>query len=257
MTATDVTLPPPGAAVEVATWRPLEVVTVDGWHVGRSGGFTRRGNRAWAEGEPADPGAALERVETLYAPGRAVVRVDAASRPTGLDDVLAARGYARVADTLVMARATAPDAGDDGEGDAGDLALPPASRLEVTDAPDGAWLAAWLGVKAAGAVDHGLARALLVGAPAAYLTARDDDGEVGVLRAAWAGDWVGLSCLVTAPRARRRGVGRALTATALAEACRRGVPRAFLQVEATNAPARALYARLGFAVVDRYHYRER
>ncbi|MBC7168334.1 GNAT family N-acetyltransferase, partial [Phenylobacterium sp.] len=39
-----------------------------------------------------------------------------------------------------------------------------------------------------------------------------------------------------------------------AAAAERGVARMFLQVEEGNAPARALYARAGFAPLWRYHY---
>ena len=47
----------------------------------------------------------------------------------------------------------------------------------------------------------------------------------------------------------------AITAAACREAELRGVPYAFLQVEVDNAPAQALYARLGFRYSQRYHYR--
>jgi ribosomal protein S18 acetylase RimI-like enzyme len=49
-----------------------------------------------------------------------------------------------------------------------------------------------------------------------------------------------------AERARRTGLGRALVLEALDRARARGCKRAELDVDATNAPARALYALLGF-----------
>ena len=81
--------------------------------------------------------------------------------------------------------------------------------------------------------------------------------QVGVLRAVFERGWVGISCLVVRPRARRRGVGRALTLAALELAADIGADRAFLQVEASNDAAATLYRELGFRVMDRYHYRER
>ncbi|MGJ0223691.1 GNAT family N-acetyltransferase, partial [Streptococcus pyogenes] len=51
--------------------------------------------------------------------------------------------------------------------------------------------------------------------------------------------------------------GAALTRQALALARGAGATAAFLQVERANAGALALYEGLGFAPVDRYHYRER
>ncbi|KGM15380.1 hypothetical protein N867_09105, partial [Actinotalea fermentans ATCC 43279 = JCM 9966 = DSM 3133] len=100
----------PSAAIEAATWRPLETVEVDGWTLGFAGGFTRRANSVLPVSAPADVAVALERVEAAYA-GRglpAVVRVDADAQPTDLDRLLAARGYAAVATTLVMVGAV-PD----------------------------------------------------------------------------------------------------------------------------------------------------
>lgn len=239
------------AAVEVATWRPVDSVEVDGWTLGFAGGFTRRANSVVPWQAPADAAAAIEEAEAAYAARGlpCVVRVDASAQPVGLDALLAQRGYAAVATTRVLARAV--DGVPTGRSVAG-------VAIDVADRPDDAWLAGWLDVKAAGrAIDTGLARAVVTGSPARYLTARDEAGVTGVVRAATAGDWVGLSCLMVAPRARRRGLAGLLSARALAEAAALGARRAFLQVEAANAPAVALYAGLGFVVVDEYHYRER
>jgi len=250
----------PGALVESATWPPARVVDVDGWRVGLSGGLTRRANSVLPLGSPADPSAALDRVEQLYAEAGqpSIVRVCRAA-PPGLDALLAERGYRAVSSTDVLVRDLdeRPDA-----------ARPPAApvRVTVADRPDDTWLAAWSGSKArlhatgAAQEDDGaslrLARQVLGGAPALYLTATDASGPVGVIRAAFAEDWVALSCLVVATTARRRGLGRALTLRALDEAATRGARRAFLQVEAQNTAAAALYTGLGFQPAERYVYRE-
>ncbi len=104
-------------------------------------------------------------------------------------------------------------------------------------------------------MDLDLARRLLTGSPAVYLTAVDAGAVVGTIRAARAEPWVGLSCLAVDPRARRRGLGRRLTAAAIA--AQPGVERAFLQVEVANDAALALYRDLGFDEVDEYTYAER
>ena len=46
-----------------------------------------------------------------------------------------------------------------------------------------------------------------------------------------------------------------MTTALAAEAARRGAQQVFLQVEADNTAARALYERCGFRVAHRYHYR--
>lgn len=250
------TTAPPGAAVEVATWRPVEVADVAGWRAGFSGGFTRRANSVLPAVAPVDVDAALDRVEQLYAarglPAR--FRVCGSARPADLDARLAGRGYARTATTHVLVRDVPrhpAGEGDTGPGDTGPV-------MSASGAPDDDWLSGWLDVKAAGGgVDRDLAAAVVAGSPAAYVTARDADGVVGVIRAAFAAEWVGLSCLMVAPRIRRRGLATALTAQALSIAAARGAARAFLQVEAANAPAVAVYERLGFVHAETYHYRER
>lgn len=269
--------PAPGALVEVATWRPVQVVEVDGWRVGISGGFTRRGNSALPLVAPADVSVTLHRVEGEYRSRGlpAVVRVGSDAAPSDLDAVLAERGYRVAATTHVLVRRLGGAHGAPGRGAEfpGRLHRPTddAGVARVTGAvhgegawhiagaasPDEAWLAAWLGVKAARPVDHGLARDLLTGSPARYLAAHDERGVVGVIRAGHASEWVGLSCLTVAPCARRRGLAQALTTAALREAAGRGARQAFLQVEDSNRAAISLYHRLGFTRAETYHYRER
>jgi ribosomal-protein-alanine N-acetyltransferase len=53
------------------------------------------------------------------------------------------------------------------------------------------------------------------------------------------------------PAARRRGIASALVLEAAKHAAELGAERVFLEVNATNLPAIALYKRLGFAEVGR------
>jgi ribosomal-protein-alanine N-acetyltransferase len=64
--------------------------------------------------------------------------------------------------------------------------------------------------------------------------------------------------VVTAPEARRAGVGRALMGEALADGARRGADRALLEVRRSNEPAIALYRALGFLhdTVRRRYYQD-
>lgn len=232
----------PGALVEAATWPPVRtVVTDDGWRVGLSGGFTQRANSALPLGHPADLAAAVGRVEAVYdeAGLPAMVRVDTGG-PAPLGDLLAARGYeARSATDVLVRRAGEPVSARPG--------------VHVSAEPDDTWLRAWLGVKAP-RVDLDLARAVLTGAPARYLTAVASGEVVGTLRVAFAEGWAGLSCLAVAPAARRTGLGLALTEQGTALAAERGAARAFLQVVAANHTAHTLYARAGFVLADTYRY---
>lgn len=252
----------PGVAVEIATWRPVEVVEVDGWRAGFSGDFTRRANSVVAAARPPDVAAAIARVETL-ATARGVparFRVCSRSQPHDVDHVLADRGYRPAATTHVLVTSLATThvlVTSFAAADVPVATTTPPPTVDASDTPGADWLSGWLDVKASGGVDRDLARAIVAGSPATYLTARDADGVVGVIRAGFAGEWVGLSCLMVAPRARRRGLARTLTVAAMRATAERGIERVFLQVEAANHPAAALYAGMGFALAETYHYRER
>lgn len=69
------------------------------------------------------------------------------------------------------------------------------------------------------------------------------------------GDLAGLFEVATRPGERNAGHGRQIVLSALNWARRRGARFGWLQVEAANAPAVALYASIGFEEIYRYVYR--
>ena len=73
----------------------------------------------------------------------------------------------------------------------------------------------------------------------------------GFVLARAAGGEAEILTLAVLPAARRRGLGGALMAAALAGAVRRGAAAMFLEVAAGNAAACGLYQGLGFAAVGR------
>lgn len=77
------------------------------------------------------------------------------------------------------------------------------------------------------------------GNPAGFLAARAVAGEAEILN------------IAVEPAMRRRGAGRALLEAAVAEARERGARRLYLEVRATNEPARSFYFACGFAEVGR------
>ena len=83
--------------------------------------------------------------------------------------------------------------------------------------------------------------------PSTILVAGPDGFALGRI----AGPEAELLTLAVEPMARRRGTGRRLVAAFEGEAARRGAAEALLEVAATNQPARALYAVLGYAEVGR------
>lgn len=84
---------------------------------------------------------------------------------------------------------------------------------------------------------------------------RRDGRVVACAQTAREGDVVGLYDVFTAPEARGQGLSRKLCASVLVQACAQGAQVAYLQVDAGNAAALAVYRHLGFEVAYGYHYR--
>jgi ribosomal protein S18 acetylase RimI-like enzyme len=83
----------------------------------------------------------------------------------------------------------------------------------------------------------------------------DIGGEPAALGAsAVEGEWAGVFGMRTAPEHRRKGLARRILRALLAEADALGASQAYLQVEADNAPAIALYEREGFGAAYAYRY---
>jgi ribosomal-protein-alanine N-acetyltransferase len=103
-----------------------------------------------------------------------------------------------------------------------------------------------------------LMREELTGPYRYYLVAVTPDGEIvgyaGLLAPEGAGE-ADIQTIAVAESARRRGLGRLLVQTLLAEAKRRGAREAFLEVRADNPGAQQLYRTFGFeGIAVRPHY---
>lgn len=83
-------------------------------------------------------------------------------------------------------------------------------------------------------------------------TARIGDAAGGI--AAYDRDWVGFRGIEVDPNRQREGLGVAVMAALLEWGAEQGATTAYLQVIADNAPALALYERLGFTTHHAYRY---
>ncbi len=229
-----------------AAFPPARCEPVGDWLVGLSGGGSRRSNSASA----VRPGATLDGA-TLRALGDAFA---AAGQPMilrltdltdGSDDLLDAAGFAPAEGatrTLVRpARVGQPPSAAEAGGHVGIL---------MRDAPDTHWLATRR--RLAPAVEDPAAVAARIGLPTRY--ARCGDRAIGY--AALHDGIAVIEAIGTDPAARRQGHARAIVAALIEWAAGAGAEYVALQVEATNAAARALYESAGF-VTDAYGYRYR
>jgi ribosomal protein S18 acetylase RimI-like enzyme len=229
------------------TWRGLEEDRLGDWLLRAAGGFTGRANSALVVGRPPDTlDGALAAVSAWYT-ARGLRPRAQVPLPGGeaADAALAAAGWTRDEDVLVL---TAP---------LGPLrARGPEVAVDLAREPDEAWLA---GYRYRGTPLPPGAREVLLAADepvfAAVRSAPPPAPLDAVARGAVAGGYLVLTALTVAEHARRRGLATAVTAALAGWGARRGATSCLLQVAAGNAPALALYARLGFTEHHRYHYR--
>jgi GNAT superfamily N-acetyltransferase len=224
---------------------------VDGWLVRFSPGKAQRARciNAVAPGRQS-LSEKLAYSQALYrAVGlRLLFRITPFSQPPGLDDWLAERGYQRFEDTRVMVRPTLPRHDP--------LAAPEGTRFENIDSEAYAHIIGeFRGTPQAGRRAHA---ERLQYSPVAYqgTVLRGAHGDVlACAQFAVESDLVGLYDVFTAPPSRGQGLSRRLCAHLLAQAQEQGARVAYLQVDAANHTARAVYRRLGFADGYAYHYR--
>ena len=224
---------------------------VDGWLLRLSPGKAKRARciQAVADGHlPVDQRLAICAALLAEAGLPLVVRITPFSRPQGLDAILAAKGYRRLDDTRVMVATQLPAQVE---------ALPAGWHLE----PVGhAGFAEAVGRLRGSPAGQRVAQAeRLAASPVPYqgwvLRQAGHPEVLACGQTAIEGDLVGLYDVFTDPALRGQGLARRLCAALLQTARASGAHQAYLQVEADNLPARAIYHRLGFVDAYGYHYR--
>jgi GNAT superfamily N-acetyltransferase len=221
-----------------------------GWRIGRTASDSWWHGSVIPHGEPADLPAHVASVERAYAAwGRRVsFQISPGICPDGLDGLLAARGYRRVGPILLQCAAAS-------EVLAALDPIPLETRVDRTPHDD--WLAVLSRVQGRAASRADRANLERLALPSAYASIRLGGRTIGVARAVADSGWTGVFALAVLPEARGRGAGRELIRVLAAWAEAQGMPNLYLQVEAENAPALALYAKAGFTEALTYHYRSR
>jgi ribosomal protein S18 acetylase RimI-like enzyme len=228
----------------LAAWPPLEREWLGAWALRFADGFTRRANSVLPLGDPGLPlEQAIVRCEAIFeAHGLPPsFQLRAGVTTPGLAPLLRARGYVPEHPSLVLA-GPLPDPVPDG-------------RVSHDDVPSEEWLGTWLAISRRSEPDAlGLARALLAGVsrPRTFALVREDGRPLATALGTLSPGWLGLSCLAVREDARRRGIARSLLAALAAWAP--GTHRIWLEVEADNEPALALYRSLGLEQTGGYSY---
>lgn len=244
-------LVPPSTADELALerivaagWRPEETEDLDGWLLRASGGFTGRANSVLPLGAARRPlDDAIHAVLAWYShrglPARFQVPMEARRL---LDAALGERGWSASPPVHVMACRLDTVA-----------RRAPEVRVEISSTPDDAWLRR---VREGRGLEPA-ARALLARHErAAFAAIRDTDATVtAVGRGTLDDGWLGVTAVEVVAERRGEGLATAVMHALWQWAVDAGAVRSHLEVSSDNAPALALYEKLGYWVHHDYRYR--
>ncbi|MEM9781324.1 MAG: GNAT family N-acetyltransferase [Pseudomonadota bacterium] len=232
------------AAASEATWPGERVELIGGWRLRL--GDPKAGSRAnsvWAAGPPGiATEAAVDAAEQAYAAAGLTACMQIWPGDDAVDDVLEARGWTLYDPCLILARPLDepwPEAPRDTVAIRLDAPLAMAERLWTQGGIGPARQAVFH--RAAGAKALFMGR---VGQRPAGMIGVSLDGGVAVTQALWVD-----------PACRGKGLGVTLMGAAGRAAAALGARVMAHAVVSDNAPARALYARLGFGEIGHYHYR--
>jgi ribosomal protein S18 acetylase RimI-like enzyme len=224
------------AALE-ATWPPAEVLRLGPWRLRLGEGGGSRVSSATLEGPMGEVAAAEAAMRGFGQRPLFMVR----EGEQDLDRALAARGYAVLSPSLLMAAPIAEVAHSVADVTTIDCTAPLVAMEEL-------WREGGIGPAR-------LAVMARAPQPKAYFLGRLDERPAGVAFVACAGQVAMVHALHVSPRFRRRRLGARLSRAAAAWGAAQGAETFALAVEESNAAARTLYEALGLQVAARYHYR--
>lgn len=238
------------ARVTARAWRPVESERLGEWELRASGGFTRRANSALPLGDPGVPlEEALAQVRTWYEKRGLPAYIQAATGAAGTQERLCAQLEAakwhREVSASVRIGALAPIADLDA----------PVERVVLSRSIDEGWLRRY---QRSGRYGDDM-RQVLTSGPSVWFAAVPAPGPpdgvpAAIGRCVVDGRWAGFMAVETDPGQRRRGLATSVMTALARRALDEGASAAWLQVEADNEGARALYDRMGFATHHSYHH---
>jgi len=232
----------------LTTWPALQQWLYDGWIVRFAGGHTRRANSV----NPLYPSYhdlsnKIARCEQWYAAASlpTVFRLNPHTAPPAVDYLLDARGYRLVDPSLTLHRRLDT------------WTMPDKLRGTLRSEPLLDWLGFYCQLSGKMPEQQTTHTAILQATPnpRIFATLWDRDQVVACAVGVVSAQALSIVDVMTAPKHRQQGYGTALLYQIFAWAQHSGATDAALQVQADNAPAHALYARLGFREVYRYWYR--
>lgn len=232
------TKPAPLIAAIDTTWPAAEMRRADGWVLRRGAGGGQRVSAASPEADVPEIAPAVTAMAAWDQPPLFRLTPEEAEA----DAALAAAGY-HIHDPVVLYAAPLATLTHDNDETARLIRC--AAPLAVIDE---IWQAGGIGPERRAVMAR-------VVTPSIVLMARLGDRPVGCAFVALDGPIAMIHAIEVLAERRREGAGRLLLQGAANWASEQGATTLALAVTEANAPARALYERLGMAIATRYHYR--
>ena len=233
------------AAVEpcaIAAWPARFTLEIGGWLLRFTDGFSHRSNSVAARGfEGADLQAQIALVEIAYfARGLTpLFQITPLTQPPDLEATLIARGY--LCDTPTNVMIAGPVKGE-------------ASNVTLAREPAESFKALVVSGSHSTADGHERLDVLSrIAVPHIFASTHENGNVIACGMCTVTDGWGGINLMRTHPDHRRKGHAARILAALASWAEKQGAAKLYLQVEEANAPARALYAKAGFA--DAYSYR--
>lgn len=234
---------------------PAEVVQVlDGWRLRFNRNVTRRANSVWPNG--AGNGHSLEQklalAEDFYARWGCPTRYQMcpAAHPANLDAILAEHGYTIDARTAVQIASL--------ETVLARTEANPTHTITISEVFEQNWFDLYCEAEHvsphAAEVRRGILQRIGPRAGFALLQITGQPAAIGL--GVVERGWLGLFSVATHPQFRRQGAATTILRALTQWGQTYRANQLYLQVMTDNAPALALYARLGFETLYHYHYRQ-
>lgn len=226
-------------------WPAVEQEQLGEWMLRAAAGFTRRANSVQTLGDPGMPhDEALEAVRTWYeARGlEPVIEITTPGSPDVLADRVVGREFFALVRTAPLAPLTRIGTGHD--------------RVRLSRTASAEWMSRYGRLGDDPALKQAASQVLHGGPSVWFATVPDPAGgaPVAIGRVAIDGPWALFGAVEVMPYARRTGLATTVMAVLAARAAEEGATGAYLQVEAENSGAIALYDKLGFSTSHTYHY---
>lgn len=235
-------------AIERATLQavaPAVVETMPGWLLPMDGGTVGRARSAVPLSHELPDLGLLATILARYEARGFIPAFRLPDLPTfeALQRALAQRGFVRQQPTLTQIASIDVL-----------LTLGPDPAVALADTPDAAWMAMFLGEGLDPVDGASRARSLSRATGTRYASLRENGDTLACGAASFGQGWLGVHGMRTAAVQRGRGLAARVLRAMAREAAQRGISQAFLQVDASNAPALALYQKLGFSTAWPYAY---